>query len=65
MLLALVTIGLERMGREKPQQIERILAAFGRNNFRFSVFGFRVRSTPRKPFRRSRYGFIRAYSTPK
>src|SRR5690606_38606990 len=38
MLLALVTIGLERMGREKQQQIERVLAACGRI-FRF-VFCF-------------------------
>src|SRR5690606_42005694 len=38
--------------------------------FRFSVFGFRFSdfacvARPRKPFRRSRCGFIRAYSTPK
>ncbi|WP_265573151.1 hypothetical protein [Venatoribacter cucullus] len=43
MLLALPNIGLERMGREKPQQFERILAACGRMfsfGFWFLVFGF-------------------------
>src|SRR5690606_3473145 len=46
MLLALVTIGLERMGREKQQQIERVLAACGRI-FRF-VFCFARAARPKK-----------------
>src|SRR5690606_23025040 len=53
MLLALANFGLERMGREKPQQFERILAACGRM---FS-FGFCVCSTPKKAFPAQPLGF--------
>src|SRR5690606_13718956 len=49
-LLALPNFGLERMGREKPQQLERFFAAVGRKNFQFSVFGFCVRSAPKTAF---------------
>ncbi len=56
MLLALPNVGLERMGREKPQQFERILAACGRM-FSFLVFACVAR--PRKPFRLSRWGLFR------
>src|SRR5690606_24412054 len=37
-------------GPGKPQQPESFWAACGRKNFRFSVFGFCVRSTPKKAF---------------
>src|SRR5690606_33405597 len=47
MLLALPNIGLERMGREKPQQPDSLLAACGRNNFSFSFsFWFCAQSAP-------------------
>src|SRR5690606_14486291 len=61
MLLALPNFGLERMGREKPQQPERFFAACGRIFFRFWVCTKRTKNR----CRRSRCGFIRAYSTPK
>src|SRR5690606_36585262 len=62
MLLALPNFGLERMGREKPQQPERFFAACGRI-FSFG-FWFCAKST-NKICRRSRCGLNCAYSTPK
>ncbi len=61
MLLALPNFGLERMGREKPQQPERFFAACGR----MLAFGFARTARHIQYCRRSRCGLNRAYSTPK
>src|SRR5690606_2902490 len=64
MLLALANFGLERMGREKPQQLERILAACGRMfSFGFWFLVFACVPRRRKPFRLSRWGLFRPIRT--
>src|SRR5690606_36201624 len=59
MLLALPNFGLERMGREKPQQPDRFFAACGR----MLAFGLARTARHIQYCRRSRCGLNRAYST--
>src|SRR5690606_16008585 len=61
MLLALPNVGLERMGRKNRSNLN----VFSRPSAGYFLLFFVLRVVHKKPCRRSRCGFIRAYSTPK
>src|SRR5690606_22002003 len=61
MLLALPNVGLERMGRNNPSNLN----IFSRPSAGYFLLFFVLRVAHKKPCRRSRCGFISAYSTPK